>query len=812
MSESTTPPEGSFLRRWLRRLLRLGLGLVVLLLVGVAAFAFWVNGRFRASLPELEGSHTVAGIEQEVTIERDALGVATLRGASRGDVAFATGFVHGQDRFFQMDLSRKQAAGELAEIFGPRALRLDRDFRRHRFRTVAREVLAAMPPERRALVNAYVAGVNAGLGSLEGPPPEYFVLRTEPREWMAEDTVLIVLVMFLLLQDDDGEDETIFATMQEHLPASLFDFLTPLGDSWDAPMVGEALEVPPLPEPSVVDLRQGPPAQPATLPGTPPEEEPEAASNAWAIGPERTQDGSALMAVDTHMGLAVPNSWYRARFVWTGVDGTEHDVVGVTLPGAPVMVLGSNSHVAWGFTNARIDGSDLVRIVRDPSNPDAYLTPEGSEPFGRYEELLRTSSGEEEETLEVLTTRWGPLLEDDFAGRPQALRWITQDPDAVNLAFLELETSRGVEEAMALAQRSGLPAQNLVLADGDGHIGWTIAGRLPVRRGLDGRLPSEWSDGERGWDGLLPPEEVPAVLDPPSGMVWTANNRPVGGEALERLGLGGSYVVGARARQVRDRLLDLDGATPQDMLDIQLDDRSFFLDRWQTLLLEALEADDDELRGRYREAVESWNGHASVGSVGYRLIRETRDEVARRALEPLLAPCYEVDEEFEYLDDFKQIEGPLWVLVTERPEHLLDPAYESWQALLLAAVDTVLEKATAEEAPLEDYTWGARNTAKIRHFFGQVLPFLGPWLNMPEEPLPGDRFVPRVQGPDNGASLRMVVSPGREAEGIFHMPTGQSGHFLSPHFADSHGAWARGEATPLLPGQTVHTLVLSKAP
>jgi penicillin amidase len=193
--------------------------------------------------------------------------------------------------------------------------------------------------------------------------------------------------------------------------------------------------------------------------------------------------------------------------------------------------------------------------------------------------------------------------------------------------------------------------------------------------------------------------------------------------------------------------------------------------------------------------------------VGFRLVRAFRLAAAERVFEPLTAPCHERDEDFDY-QRIWQYEGPLWRLVTERPEHLLDPRHATWDEALLATVDAMLEELTEDGTPLSQLTWGARNTVRIQHPLSRAVPWLGRFLDMPADPLPGDSNMPRVQGVVHGASQRMVVSPGREDDGIFHMPGGQSGHPLSPFYSKGHEAWAKGEATPFLPGPAAHTLEL----
>jgi penicillin amidase len=773
--------------------------LVVLVVLLALAAALWVRSQLRASLPQTEGERALPGLSAPVTVERDGLGVPTIRAANRVDAARALGFLHAQERFFQMDLTRRQAAGELSEVFGEAAVEVDREHRVHRLRDVARRTLAMATPRDRTILEAYTGGVNAGLAALGAPPFEYLLVRQQPAPWKPEDSVLVPLAMFIELHQPNGRRELTLGVMRDRLPAPVFDFLTQPGSEWDAPLVGEPLQTPPVPGPEVFDPRRDK-VTPRPLPWRSFGERQARGSNNWAVAGTHTADGRAWLANDMHLGISVPNTWYRASIVLPG-----GRVTGVTLPGVPVIAVGSTGRIAWGYTNSYVDWHDLVVLETDPKDPNRYRTPAGFRPFERHREVLRVQGGEDV-IQEVRGTIWGPVLFDrDHQGRPLAFSWTGHHPDAINVDLLDLETAKDLDEAITIAHRAGLPPQNLVVADADGRIGWTVIGKVPRRIGFDGKTPVSWADGAR-WDGWLAPEEVPRVVDPPLGRVWTANTRVVEGAELGRVGDSG-YWLGARARQIRDGLLALDKATPQDLLAIQLDDRALFLARWRQLLLDTLARQDDPRRREMRDLVErSWIGRASVDSVGYRLVKEFRREVRNRVFEAIVARCAVADERFD-LGEVRQLEGPLWKLVTERPVHLLDWRLRSWDELLLNAADAVL--ATYEGQDLAERTWGERNTTRIRHPISAALPgFAARWLNVEPRPLPGDVDMPRLQGPTFGASERIVVSPGKEEGGYFHMPVGQSGHPLSPHYRDGQKAWEEGKPTPFLPGETVHTLKL----
>jgi penicillin G amidase len=791
----------------MRRLRRIVLGVVALVALAVVVAAALATWKLRASLADLDGRVSLSGLTAEVAVERDALGVPVLRGSTRLDLVRATGFVHAQDRFFQMDLLRRAGAGELAVLLGPALLDRDRATRMHRFRARAVEDVGQADPENRATLEAYAAGVNAGLAALGAAPPEYLLLRQRPQPWRPEDTYLVVMAMFLDLQDDTCRRESQRGVLFDAVPAEAAAFLTPTGTEWDAPIEGPALDVPPVPPAATLAL--GSHAAHATHD---PPSDPEGAvagSNNWAVAGAHTVHGGAMLANDMHLGHSLPNIWYRMSIVLPGADGRA--LTGVTLPGTPTIAAGSNGRVAWGFTNTHADWCDLVVLEQPGSDPEEYSTTDGPRRLEHHVERIEVRGSAAVE-LDVAETIWGPVIDRDHRGQARALRWVAQRPGASDFGLQRLENVSTVEEALDVASTSGIPAQNFVVADHSGSIGWTVMGRIP-RRSVSPppTVPVSWRDAGT-WDGWLEPQACPRIVNPPAGRIWTANNRVVEGAALALIGEG-SYDLGARARQIRDDLLAIPRATEADLLAVQLDDRALFLGRWRDLLLELLTPEalaDHPRRAELREVVESgWTGRASIDSAAYRFVRAFRLETAERVIGAIEAPAKAVDERFSFWSTTVQIEGPLWRIVTERPAHLLEPTFPSWDAWLLSAADATIERiADTPEKRLRDRTWGERNTVRVGHPLSQGVPALARWLDLPPQPLPGDSGMPRVQSPGFGASERMVVSPGREASGIFHMPGGQSGHPLSPFYRAGHEAWAEGRPTPFLPGPVEHRLVL----
>jgi len=792
--------------------LRLLAGAASLLLLVALALVGWFYLKTRASLPLLDGQTSIAGLDAKVTVERDAQGVPTLRGTNRLDVARALGFLHAQDRFFQMDCARRHAAGELAELFGKAALPHDKQVRIHSFRTLAQKVLANLAPQERALIGAYTAGANAGLSQLGEKPFEYILTRSNPQPWKPEDCVLMIYAMTLDLQDEDAAYEQSLAALRDTLGQSALAYFAPLIGPDDAALDRTTASLAPMPTERTIDIRKrvytfeekhaaiAHHETPDVLPG----------SNAFALAGTHTASGSGLVANDMHLSLRVPNIWYRASLIFPAANGQgETRVTGVTLPGAPLVIAGSNGAIAWGFTNAYADTSDLVVINPTSAGPGTYLEGNNVLLYENHPEVIQVK-GQKPETIDNPWTIWGPVIGANADKRDLALKWIAHDPAATNFSLVALEAAQTVQQAINIAHQAGIPAQNFVVADTTGTIGWTLCGFLPKRIGFDGRLPSSWSFGDRKWDGFLPPAEIPASIAPTDGRLWSGNQRMAGGEILRLLGDGG-YEHPMRASRIRDRLAPLENSTPRDLLAVQLDDQAPYLERWHQLLLRVITPDavaNHKDRAKLRAAAESWEGRASIDSVSYRLVAGFRSHVVERVLPIVFEPCYDAYPNFNYRRF--HYEPALWEMVNQKPPHLLGQEYGAWDDLLLAAVDDVIKDIDAEHVSIARATWGSHNIAQIHHPLSRFFPGpLGRWLNMPADPLAGDNNVPRVVKPTAGASERFVVSPGREAEGIFHMPGGQSGHPLSPFYRAGHDAWVKGEATAFLPGPAAHTLTLT---
>ncbi len=784
---------------------RRGVSLLALLALEAGlTFTPVIHNLIRGGLPDTDGQLS-AGVSATTTIERDALGVVTIRAGSLADAAFAQGFAHAQDRFFQMDGARRLAAGRLAELVGAAGVGYDRDMRPRLLGDVAEARLRELPGDQRRLLDRYTAGVNAGLDALDAPAPEYVLLGVQPEPWKPADTILVTLSMFDLLSFNESFEYTE-GVMRAALPAPLADFLLPETSRFDAPFdapAGNPLGPAPIPGPEVADTRS--PAWPATggesaLAGLFDDPLP-LGSNGWVVSGDRSARPGAMLASDMHLPLRVPNVWHRMLIDWG-----EGWCVGVTLPGAPGVVAGSNSHVAWSFTNIQGDFEDLVRIDLVEGDPSRYATPDGPRAIDVRTERIEVRGGEPID-IEVRDTIWGPIVRTDWTGAPLAHMWIARVEGGVNLALLDVMRATTLGDAIEGVRRWRGPAQNVMIASRDGRLAWVASGLFPKRVGFDGSVPTSWSDGSCSWDGARDESERPVVIDPTSGLIYTANSRPI---ALERARtIGHTFALGERAARIGERLRAHDGAfSEQELLDIQLDTRTRVLDMGRDLLIEAARAHpapDERVREAQRLA-EAWSGHADADERAQALVQSFSHRIGNAALAPFVARCRAVDPGFRYAWSLR-VEAAARLL-EERPSHLLDKRYADWEALLVDQLDGTLAELGPEGL---GRPWGQANPIRVRHPLSEAVEGFAPlaeFLDMPTTPGDGAYEAVRVQGPRFGASERLVVAPGSEETGILHMPGGQSGHPLSPFYRAGHDAWARGRALPLMPGPSVATLEL----
>lgn len=759
-------------------------------------------GLMRGSLPQLDGDIRLPGLQAPLVIARDGRGTVVLSGSSRLDVARGLGFVHAQERFFEMDLARRNAAGELSALIGPATLEADLSRRHHRLRARLAQRWATLPEAERATLQGYAEGVNAGLGALAVRPWQYLLLRSEPEPWQPVDSLLTVGAMYAMLQEDSTEYGFAGSVLRDRAGDAVFDWLNPRGGQWDAALDASQLPALPIPGPDRLDLREPSggskrtgDAEPGGDPGSS-----MIGSNNWAVAGSRTADGRAILANDMHLPLGVPSIWFRAEFRIGSGPGAVH-AAGVTLPGSPVLVVGTNGAVAWGFTNATGQWFDWIRITSQTSVDRLRVV----------KETIAVKGGEAR-TLEVREFDGMPILK-ERDGHRYALRWIAHEGEAYNVGFDEMLRARTVDEAASIAHRSGLPHQNILMADGAGNIAWTIAGRLWARRSI-ARHFARFQPEDAATPEWIAPERYPLIRNPADGQLWTANNRTVGGDAADLLG-DGRMDTGARAGQIRDRL-GATGRHDEATLDaIHFDNEARFIRTWAGRI-ERLVATSPR-HAEVAAVLKQWNGRADADQVGFRLAHEVRSRTLDTLWNAWTAPFVGKRAEAKpggpraYDTRGPSFEYAAVQALDLRPAHLLPGGHASWDAFLLAQVDAVVKALTEDgKLPLQSATWGRQNTTRIRHPLSRAIPALSKWLDMPSVPQSGaPNALPHIAYRAFGQSKRMVVSPGQEGSATLSMPGGQSGHPLSPFYGAGHDAFMRREAVALLAGAARHTLAAS---
>lgn len=749
---------------------------LLILVLGAGSAAFFILNQ---SLPQLDGKLTVGQLDAPVSLHRDGLGQAVIKASTRADAAYALGLAHGQDRFFQMDLQRRAAAGELAQWLGERALNHDESVRFHQFRARARTTLASLPAEQRRLLQRYADGVNQAIAEFGSKPFEYWLTGFSPATWTPEDSLLVVYSMYLDLQEGQVKLDLARTGVALNFGPQMLRFLQS-PSQYQSALDGSTLPVydGPVPPLNVSETAQWQGEAP-----------PDIGSNNWAVSGALTISGSAMLANDMHLGLRVPLTWYRAQLTYTR-DGQPVQVTGVTLPGLPGIVVGTNGKIAWGFTNANLDNVDWVAL------PDEA-------PTWQVSETLLLPDGQH--TMPLTMSEYGPVQ--TISEQKYALQWVAHQPYAANLGILDLDVVTTTEDAVALARQIKMPVQNMVIADADGNIAWTPAGAVtarptpsPVAIAPD-QTSAAWQQAET---------DLPVVYNPAESRIWTANARVISADQLDRFGDGG-YALGARQTQIRDRLAERQQFDEQDFYAIQLDNEARFMRPWQQLLVRTLQTAEGE-HAESLAALENWQGCACPESVGYTLTRRFRSQVINN----LMAPIFSRLEQQGFYPNglLRQIEPAVQRLLSEQPASWLPPNVDSWQALQLAAYEqarTQLLTAAGPQSSLADVNWGAANALTIKHPFADTVPFLGQYLNMPAVAGFGDSYMPAVQQPTFGASQRLFVQPGRLADAVLTLPGGQSGHPLSQYFQAGFAAFAEHQSTPLLPGNAQHTLTLTPA-
>ncbi|HUK11835.1 MAG TPA: penicillin acylase family protein [Thermoanaerobaculaceae bacterium] len=751
---------------------RLGQWLVGgLLALAVAACAALAAGYAlaRRSLWRPDGGPIrLAGLREPAAVALDRFGVPHVHAHSAADAVLVEGYLHARDRFFQMEVARRAVAGRLAELFGRRALPLDREMRRLGMGRVAARQAAELDSESRSLLASYAAGVNAALAErgASGLAPEFLVVGGDAGSWREEDTVGVGLGLCFSLTGAAG-DEARRADQLQRLGRQRATNLW----GWSAEQARDWIP----PNWSGVAAAPGGGLLSRTMSAL--------GSNNWAIAPGRTRSGAATLANDPHVGVANPATWYEIA-----LDAPGLHAAGASLPGAPGVLIGHDADVAWGFTMVMLDDQDLFRLQLDPSGGKERVG-EGYRALDVREETIRVRGGGAEK-LVVKVSRHGPVVRED-GGDVEALAWTALVGRSVLPAFLRLDRSTSVGEAAAAFADADAPAMNLVAADRAGHIRWQVVGRVPVRGRGAGRLPAPGWDEAWDWRGLAPYAANPTVTDPPQGFLATANHDPFAEGDTSSAPFPGEFAPPWRVRAIRHALasrsdwgvasceaLQMDGANGQAQA---------ILERLRPLLA--------RIGTPAARRLLDWDGRMNLESKGALLWAEFLRELTRRiggdeARETGLRRTPIGGEEVIRLLD-GGIDALWWDDVSTQ-------ARETRDKIVAAALEAAARRAGED-------TWGSRHAVLFAHPFSGI-PLLGALFDRGPFPVAGastciDATAYRAQADDFAVialpSMRFVADLADWDRAEFVLPLGQSGHFLSPHAADQTLYWRVGRAHPM---------------
>jgi penicillin amidase len=527
-------------------------------------------------------------------------------------------------------------------------------------------------------------------------------------------------------------------------------------------------------------------------------------SNAWVVSGKKTDSGGAMLANDIHMDLQVPNIWFRATF--RSCNSKEAlEATGITVPGLPIIVAGSNGEIAWGVTNSYVDSSDLVRV--EMIDESWYMTADGPLRMHVRHEDIKVRGGPDVR-IRVDETCWGPIVFSDRKGRPLALRWTAHSSDAHDMGLLGLAKSKSVEEAMRTAAKSGGAHLCLAFAGRDGGIGWALSGKVPRRFGLSGRDIASWARGDKGWNGWLPAEQVPKSFG--MDQIVLANQKIVTDEQLVSIGTGASFAHPARARRIHDRLSDAWGQNEDFAFELQHDTRVIAYDRWLALFSESLPGAPQY--SDLRDLLASWDGKASKESAAYRVLRGFRLTVAKEVLEHVAAaaagnepPVVEWQNVTPLWDDV------VWDIIHAKPDIPAPPVCATWDEYLSLKAKSICDRYMAQyDGIIANAQWGDINKTIVRHPLTVGLVFRT-ILDMPEQSADGAFSAPLAQFRNRGPTVQMVVRPGEEEKAYMTMPVGQAGNPTTPYFGSGHREWYEGKTSPMLPGECKYQLSIAPA-
>jgi penicillin amidase len=805
-------------RRWLRITLWSLAGIVLLLLLAAGGGLLWLHHAMTASLPVIDGKLKLSGLSSPVTVRRDGHGVPYIEAGSLDDALLAQGYVTAQDRLWQMDILRRNAAGELAEILGPQLVDHDRAQRVFQFRNVSERLYRSLPEVERQRYEKYARGVNLYIEqNSDHLPAEFRILRYKPRPWTGSDSVLILANMVQSLDDHfDTKLAREIVAAKLHDPKLEAD-LYPVG-SWrdqpptaavadmtqphPAPVIDdeEADQAALQPHESTADLRAlrktlGLPDCDGCAPG----------SNEWVISGKHTASGKPLLSNDMHLGLTVPNIWYMASLTAPGLH-----VEGVSLPGTPLITAGHNDHVAWGYTALYSDVQDLY--VEKLDGKGNYAGPQGEWlPLAHSTETIKVRWSKDVK-LDVQLTAHGPLLNPIFKNekRPIALHWTLYDPALGSIPIYEMNTAPDWAHFSSALSAWCFPTLNVVYADDAGHIAYHAIGKVPMRPGGLAGVPIQ--DTQHEWQGYIPYEQLPFSVDPPSGLLATANSRVTPNDTKFPLTL--EWAEPYRAERIYKDLRGREKLTREDMLAVETDVYSEV---------------DQELAHRFAYAIDhtpgadarlkqaadllrSWDGKMATESAAASIILRARQAFWPLVLEPKLGSDTDTYHwsESNFAEEEIIMHGGA---DAGAPSPWLPGGFKDWDTLLTEAVRRGLDLGKAP-SDLSTWKYGSWHVVDLEHPLYERIPLVKGWSGTGAQPLSGDTTTIKQVGRAFGPSQRFTMDWSAPDASTENIVLGQSGDPMSDWFRDQWPVWYGGTtfampfSVPAVTAQTKHTLVL----
>jgi penicillin amidase len=781
---------------WWRGALALGAGVAGL--AGSAAYLV-----LRRPLPKVRGEERLPGLEGEVEIIRDALGVPHISANSLADLYFAQGYVHAQDRLWQMELNRRVASGRLSELFGEVTLEADRFLRRIGLRRAAEQDAPLLSDETRRLLNAYLQGVNTFIERYQGRlPVEMVLLRFKPEPWTVVDSLSWGKMMAWNLAGN-WESEVLRAKFVAKVGPERAARIEPIYPHGNPLIVPPGADYEGLNTPLLDQYRQM-----KELVGVLSQSH---GSNNWVVDGTRTASGKPMLANDPHLAPQMPSIWYHWHLSAPGLD-----VTGAGLPGLPGVIIGRNRRIAWGVTNAGPDTQDLYLERFNPENPHQYEYQGAWEEAKVIREEIRVKGKPEPVVEEVIVTRHGPIITgQEEGGQPMALRWTSHDPATTSEALMGLNRAGTWDDFTAALSHWDAPAQHFVYADVDGNIGYYMAGRVPVRANGQGLLPVPGWTGEYEWTGTVPFEELPQAYNPPSHQIVTANNRIAGDDYPHFI--THEYFGAYRARRIIDLLNEKERLTPADMAAIQGD---FFSIPASQIVPHLLKLEPrGETERQALALLRSWNfvlDKESAAAAIYEVFllrmlkvtfgsvvgEELAEDYVGKGLTVLSPTNIYSGRSTPLLIDLLNEQDNRWFANSALPK-----GPKNWEEALAVALRGALDELRSKLGKdMAGWQWGKLHSVTFSHPLGQVKA-LSRIFNRGPFPLSGDTDTVCQMAFASAKpyaatswmpSFRLIVDLSNTRNGLFGHPTGQSGHPASPHYADMIDTWLEVKHYPLL--------------